>query len=202
MKILTLVLSVFFLLNISQALPDTKKEQKADPLAALAVESSPDDAYELAVLKDRRRFLDAHFYTAWATVGLMGLTLITAPDNEKSNTHKWLGITAGLSYITSASFAYMAPKPTGVKQSENILIHKKLIWVHAPAMFLTVASGISAHSQHKDGKKLDSFADAHKIFAAVTAISFGLATISSMDWTLNFLPVSKKEVACVFTKSF
>ena len=197
-----IVILVLLLTNISQALSETKEQKKADPLAALAVESSPDDAYELAVLKDRRRFLDVHFYTAWATVGLMGLTLITAPDNEKSNTHKWLGIAAGTSYLTSAAFAYWAPRPSDVKQSENILIHKKLIWIHAPAMFLTVASGISAHSQHKDGKKLDSFADAHKIFAAITAVSFGLAAISSMDWTLNFLPVSKKEVACVFTRSF
>jgi hypothetical protein len=178
------------------------KDAKSDPLAKLAVEDTPDDAYELAVLKDRRRFLDAHFYSAWASVGLMGLTLITAPDNEKSNTHKWLGIMSGLSYLSSAGFAYFAPKPTDVKQTENILIHKKLIWVHAPAMFLTIMSGISAHDQHKEHKKLDSFADAHKLFAAITAVSFGLATLSSMDWTLNFLPVSKKEVACVFTKTF
>ena len=179
---------------------------KKSALSLLQVEESPEDIELLSTLKTRRQMLNWHTYTAWTTVALMGATLITAPDGKHDNTHKWLGIASGLGYLASASLAYFAPKPEDIKDSNNIFIHKKLIWIHAPAMLLTLAAGLQAHNDRKDNKELGSLADLHGAFASIAAISFGLAAVTSMDWTIAFLPSlgenNKKELACVFTKSF
>ena len=177
-------------------------KQAVDPLALLVIEEDSSDKELLSTLKTRRQMLNWHGYTAWAAVGLMGATLLTGPEDKHDSTHKWLGISSGVAYLSSASLAYFAPREKDSKQSENILIHKKLIWIHAPAMLLTVIAGIKAHSQHKNGEKLDTFAKLHAPFAAIAAVSFGVAALTSMDWTLNFIPTGKKEVACLFTKSF
>lgn len=161
-----------------------------------------EDAKLMEQMKTRRTMLDWHRYTAWGTVALMGATMITAPEGKISNTHKMLGILSGVGYLTSASLAYYAPRPEDTVQKKNIFIHKNLAWIHAPALALTVASGLAAHNQRKDGKKTSGLGSAHPTFVAITALSFGAAAFLSTDWSLNILPTSQKDIACVLSKSF
>ncbi len=191
------IIILFFSISTSIA-----KNIKTDTLSILSVKEDPSDKELLLTLKNRRKMLNWHRYTAWTTIGLMGATLLTRPEGETDDTHKILGIASGVSYLAAASLAYFGHKPTDIKQTDNILIHKTLIWIHAPAMLLTAYAGIRAHNQHKKGEELDTIADMHSAFAAIAAISFGLAAVTSMDWSLRFIPTSKKGVACLFTKSF
>lgn len=155
-------------------------------------------------MKSRRSMLDWHRYTAWATVGLMAAAVATAPSEHGSvgDTHKTFGLLSAAGYLTSASLAYFAPRPEGTSQQENIIIHKKLAWIHAPAFALTAISGLIAQNQREDGKKTSGLGSAHPTFVAITAISFGAAAILSTDWSLNIIPTSKKDIACVLSKSF
>ena len=177
-------------------------QTKKDSLLLLAPEEDHSQAEALAKFKMRRQMLNWHTYTAWASVGLMAATFVSAPDGNFDNTHKWLGIASGIMYLGSASLAYLAPRPAEVKQDQNIMIHKHLTWIHAPAMLLAIYSGMVAHKERKDGKQLSTLADLHSVFAGITAVSFGLAAVSSMDWTLNFIPAGNKDIACIFTKRF
>ncbi len=174
---------------------------KAD-LSVLNMEEDSGDQELLDKMKSRRQMLNWHKYSAWAAVGLMGATLATAPEGNFDNTHKWLGIAAGAAYLGSASLAYLAPEIDDSKLATNILIHKRLALVHAPAMLLTAYSGIKAHQDRKDEKQLSSIAKMHSAFAAIATVSFGLAAVSSLDWSMNIIPTGNKEVACLFTKSF
>ena len=185
MKLMTLLLIFLFSLSV----------WSAETLDA-------EDAKMMEEMKTRRTMLDWHRYTAWGTVALMGATIATAPEGKISNTHKALGILSGVGYLTSASLAYFAPRPEDTVQKKNIFIHKNLAWIHAPAFALTIASGLTAHNQRKDGKKTSGLGAAHSTFVAITAVSFGAAAFLSTDWSLNILPTSQKDIACVLSKSF
>lgn len=200
MKIL--MVTILLAINCCSAFAADQSPPGVSDLSLLNVTEDQSDLEELSLLKTRRQMLNWHTYTAWAAVGLMGATLVTAPSGNFDNTHKWLGIAAGATYLGSASLAYLAPSIDDSKISTNIAIHKTLAFVHAPAMLLAMYSGIKAHQDRKDGKDLSSIAKMHSAFAAVATVSFGLAAITSMDWTMSLIPTGKKEVACLFSKSF
>jgi (p)ppGpp synthase/HD superfamily hydrolase len=50
--------------------------------------------------------------------------------------------------------------------------HKRLIWIHAPAMLLTAVSGILAHKSYKDGKKTTGLGDKHSTLTKIASIPF------------------------------
>lgn len=161
------------------------------------------DAKLMQDMKTRRTMLDWHKYTAWGTVALMAATVATAPDDDSlGNTHKTLGLLSAAGYLTSASLAVLAPRPEGTPQEKNIYIHKNLAWIHRPAFALTAASGLIAQHQRKKGEEVSGLGSAHSTFVAITALSFGAAAFLSTDWSLNILPTSKKDIACVLSKSF
>lgn len=201
MRKIAIVILVLNFFNFTVWAKETQ-EDDSSALALLAMEETPEDQEMFDKLKTRRLMLDWHTYTGWATVGLMAASLISAPDGKATSTHKWLGISSGVTYVASAALAYLAPQVGEVKYAKNISIHKQLAWVHVPAMLLTTYSGIVAQKERKDGKELSTLADLHKAFAAVTTVSFAMAAITSMDWSLNFLPMNKRDVACIFTKRF
>lgn len=174
-------------------------------LNSFAAEVDPAEQKMMEDLKTRRTLLNWHQYTAWATGGLMLGALVNPPgdDDEKvSSTHKWFGIGAGAMYLTSASLAYFAPKPEGTNQQDNIMIHKKLIWLHAPAMALTVAAGLSANNDRKNHRDQSSFSKLHKVAVPIALVSFAAAGFMSTEWGMSILPTSKKDLACVLTKTF
>ncbi len=181
-----------------------------DELNLLAVQEDPKEKELLQQLNTRRTYLNWHTYTAWASVGLMAATFATAPEHGSDNTHKWMGIAAGATYLTSAAFAALAPLPEGTKQSKNIIIHKNLTWIHAPAMAIAAYTGFMLHKDYEDDdngedeKDESSMTKLHKASAAIAAISFGLSAVLSFDWSVNLVPFgeNKKDIACLFTKRF
>lgn len=197
----TLTVLVSFLISLNSYSVTNEQKKKVDLLKLLEVQSSDEDKEILDKMKLRRTMLNWHKYTAWTSVGLMIASLATASDASKNNKHKVLGISSGVSYLASASLAYLAPRPEGIKLSSNISIHEKLAWIHAPAMLLTMYSGIKADSDVGSSSK-SSIGKSHKLFAGIAAVSFGLAAITSTDWSVNILPTRKKGFKWLFTKNF
>lgn len=142
---------------------------------------------EIKLLLERKTMLTWHEYTAWGALGLMGLSFATAPEGKSKNFHNIVGYGTGALYLSSAFFAYSSPKFKDVKDQPKIVWHKRLIYIHAPAMLLTALSGYKAAKERKEGKPLSSFAKAHKAFAGITAISFGLGVFTSYDLTFDLL---------------
>lgn len=171
--------------------------------STLAVEEDNSDREFLQFLKHRKQMLNWHRYAAWTTLSLMAANLLLVePDGNKDNLHKWLGIASGATYATAAGLAYFTPTSPDLKESAKIKLHKKLIWIHAPAFLLTIFAGLQADQQHQDGTPLGPIARLHPAFALVTFASFGIAALSTMDWAFSLIPLNKKEIACVFTKTF
>ena len=74
----------------------------------------------------------------------MVATLMTAPEIDPKNpggvsgetsTHKALGITTGVMYLTTASLAIAAPEGETQKKNKGLTkVHKALAFIHFPAM--------------------------------------------------------------------
>ena len=105
----------------------------------------------------------------------MAATLINAPEDKKSDFHKWTGIAAAGAYLGSAGLAMMAPRPAGITTKRNILWHKRLAWIHGPAMALTMLTGFIAHNDYKKGKKLSTLGKIHGGLSRLVSIPFALS---------------------------
>jgi len=148
----------------------TKKELT---LADLQVQDEAVSPELAQTLEKRKTMLNVHKYLAWATTAAMIATLATAPEGkEASSGHKAMGITTGVLYAGTATFAALAPRPETMQDTKNMVWHKRLIWIHAPAMLLAAVSGIAANKDYKDGKKPSGLGDLHKSAAKVAAIPF------------------------------
>lgn len=144
-------------------------------LSALMAEEDPAQKQLMSTMGQRKTLLDWHNYTGWAATALMLATVATAPKEETSSTHKWMGICAGTTYAASALLSYLAPRPTGIKDSRSISWHKKLIYVHAPAMLLSMITGFAIHNDRKKGREPGTFAESHKPFSAIATVAMGLS---------------------------
>lgn len=150
---------------------------EGDELDLLSLQVDPDPKQEqlLQTMSSRRTMLNWHNYTGWAATALMIAASATGPDGTISNTHKWLGITAGSTYLASALLAYIAPKPAGIKDSRSISWHKKLMYIHGPAMFMSMITGFAIHNDRKKGRSPSGLANTHKPFSSIATVAMGLS---------------------------
>jgi hypothetical protein len=125
-----------------------------------------------SLLKERRHDLDLHEKWAISTTVLMTGALLTGKENDVSNTHKYLGIASGLSYYITSYYALKAPIPPDFKSSGASLWHKRLAWIHFPAMVLAPALGLLAERQLDKGEEIHGIAKLHKPLVAAAFWSF------------------------------
>jgi hypothetical protein len=92
--------------------------------------------------------------------------------------HAALGIATAGMYITTASYAILAPKVPGTPTRGPIRWHKALAWIHGPGMILTPILGALAYQQRNRGERVHGIAKAHGAVAAVTGIAYGAALLS------------------------
>lgn len=123
------------------------------------------DVEQQKVLEKRESLLNKHQIMGITTLALMTATMLTAPDHEHegntnaplkpvSDAHKWLGIASGVSYFTTAGLSYFAPEPKNEKPaSGSTKWHKRLAWIHFPAMVLTTTIGLMANSKLEKGQE-------------------------------------------------
>jgi hypothetical protein len=138
-----------------------------------------------ATLDRRSHMLKVHQRLGLITTAGFLATLLTSngAKGRRStasgrNWHAGLGIlTTGL-YITTASFAILAPKVSGTQTRGPIRLHKALAWIHGTGMVLTPILGGMALAQRNQGERPHGIASDHGLVATITAVAFGAAVLS------------------------
>lgn len=147
------------------------------------VKQTPQQIKNQKILEKRHSMLKTHEWLGLATVGLMTATMLTGNSAVDSDLHRNLGIASGLMYFTTAYYSLSAPKPAGIKDRGNIVWHKRLAWIHFPAMILAPVLGLIYKKNEEDNKKSSSFVKQHP---TVAGIGYGAFVLSAALMTIEF----------------
>ncbi|MGE3610585.1 MAG: hypothetical protein AB7I27_13425 [Bacteriovoracaceae bacterium] len=147
------------------------------------VQLTPKQKEEQKVLEKRHSMLKTHEVLGLTTLGLMTATLLTGESGAENNTHMYLGVASGLMYYTTAYFSLTAPKPTGIKDRGNIVWHKRLAWIHFPAMVLAPILGYMYKQNEDHNRKSSSLVKQHP---TVAGIGYGAFALSAALMTIEF----------------
>jgi hypothetical protein len=149
---------------------------------APAVESSADRTTR-QTLERRHSMLKRHEVLGLATLGVMTATMLTGGSAIDSNAHMYLGMASGALYFTTAYFSLAAPKPAGVKDRGNIVWHKRLAWIHFPAMVLAPILGYIYKRNEENDRKSSGLVKQHPTIAGV---GYGAFALSAALMTVEF----------------
>ena len=152
-------------------------------LSQKEIELTPNQIQEQKTLEKRHSMLKTHEALGLATLGLMTATMFTGGSAIDSNVHMYLGMTTGLMYFTTAYYSFSAPKPAGIKERGNIVWHKRLAWIHFPAMVLAPVLGYIYKKNEEEGRKSSSLVKQHSTIAGV---GYGAFAISAALMTIEF----------------
>ena len=188
-------------LELGQAgllLPSTPRAQAPDP-STLSVEDlgfkteAPSQDADLDKRKARRKWmLTTHQVLGFVTAALLTATMASGEEGEEeehntaqkgdseqaSATHKNLGIASGVMYVTTAAFSILAPTPPGLEPSGSSLWHRRLAWVHGPAIVLAPILGNMANESLKKNEDPSGLAALHKPVVAIGYTAFMLSLVS------------------------
>lgn len=152
-------------------------------LTAEEVKLTPQQKEEQKTLEHRHHMLKTHEVLGLVTLGLMTATVFTGGGGADNNTHMYLGMATGVSYFTTAYFSLAAPKPAGIKDRGNIKWHKRLAWIHFPAMVLAPILGYMYKQNEEHDRKSSSLVKQHPTIAE---IGFGAFALSAALMTFEF----------------
>lgn len=144
---------------------------------------TPKQVEEQKILETRHSKLKTHEVLGLTTLGFMTATLLTGGSALDSNMHMYLGMATGALYYTTAYYSLTAPKPSGIKDRGNIVWHKRLAWIHFPAMVLAPILGYIYKKNEDDGKKSSSLVKQH---SAIAGVGFGAFALSAALMTIEF----------------
>lgn len=182
MRVLSCALAAFLSLSFSNA---AQAEISLGDLGLNKneVELTPKQVKEQKTLETRHRMLKTHEVLGLTTIGVMTATMLTGGSALDSNAHMYLGMASGLLYYTTAYYSLTAPKPAGIKDRGNIVWHKRLAWIHFPAMVLAPILGYIYKKNEDDGKKSSGLVKQHPTIAG---IGFGAFALSAALMTIEF----------------
>jgi hypothetical protein len=144
---------------------------------------TPEQIKDQKTLETRHSKLKTHEVLGLTTLGFMTATLLTGGSALDSNMHMYLGMATGALYYATAYYSLTAPKPANIKDRGNIVWHKRLAWIHFPAMVLAPILGYMYKKNEDDGKKSSSLVKQH---SAVAGVGFGAFAISAALMTIEF----------------
>lgn len=147
------------------------------------VELTPKQMKEQKTLETRHQMLKTHEVLGLTTLGVMTATMLTGGSALDTNTHMYLGMASGLLYYTTAYYSLTAPKPAGIKDRGNIVWHKRLAWIHFPAMVLAPILGYIYKKNEDNGKKSSGLVKQHPTIAG---IGYGAFALSAALMTIEF----------------
>lgn len=124
----------------------------------------------------RHEKLKKHEMLGLATFGMMTATMLTGGSAIGNDLHMYLGFTTAALYFTTAYYSLSAPRPANITDKARMKWHKRLAWIHFPAMVIAPILGY-LHKRHaEDGKKLSGMEKQHPTVAGVLYGSFALST--------------------------
>lgn len=161
----------------------------------------PEKDYTSEMQEVREKKLHGHQHLALLTLGLAAVSAVTAviatnkmkdaraarngvmnsTDGDKFNLH---ALTAGVtlaSYLTTAYFSISAPKADTMVDTENVKWHKRLAYIHMPAMIIGPILGMKAIDDYKKGKNPSGIAKLHKPIMAL-----GIAALAGAAIVVEF----------------
>lgn len=147
------------------------------------VEISPAEVKLQQTLEKRHHMLKTHEVLGLTTLGVMTATMLTGGSAVDNNMHMYLGMASGLLYFTTAYYSLSAPKPSGIKDRGNIVWHKRLAWIHFPAMVLAPILGYIYKRNEERGKASSGLVKQHPTIAG---IGYGAFALSAALMTIEF----------------
>ncbi|MBY0516816.1 MAG: hypothetical protein K2P81_07915 [Bacteriovoracaceae bacterium] len=144
-------------------------------LNSAEVEVSPAQLEMQKTMETRHRMLKTHEILGLTTLGLMTATFLTGDEGADSDTHMYLGMATGVMYFTTAYYSLSAPKPEGIKDRGTIKWHKRLAWIHFPAMVLAPILGYMYKQNENRGKESTGIVAMHPTIATAAFASFALS---------------------------
>lgn len=186
--LITCLLSFFILCTSSFA------EEKKLTLFDLRI---PEAEYTSEMQDIREKKLNGHKHLAALTLGLTAATIITAiiaknkvdddraarggrmdkSDADNFNLHV---MTAGLtmaSYFATAYYSISAPKADAMADSSSVTWHKRLAFIHMPAMIIGPILGLKAIDDYKKGKNPSGVAKLHRPLMILGAAALAGAAV-------------------------
>jgi len=174
---------VSLLLSFSFALTAAELDLKDLGLDSASVELSPEMKAQQKELNERHHKLKTHEILGLTTLGVMSATMLTGGSAVGSNVHMYLGMTSGLLYFTTAYFSFTAPKPAGIVDRGNIVWHKRLAWIHFPAMVLAPILGYIYKKNEENNRSSNRLVKQH---SAIAGAGFGAFALSAALMTIEF----------------
>lgn len=161
----------------------------------------PDKDFSEELNNKRNHHLKAHRHAAHATLALAVASFATAliaknnvdddraargdrmdaSDADNFNLHL---ITAGVtlaSYFTTAYFGITAPKAQSMEDTEQIKWHKRLAFVHMPAMIIGPLFALKAHNDYKKGRNPSGVGKLHR-----PIMMLGIAALAGAGFVAEF----------------
>ena len=152
-------------------------------LTEAEVKLSPQEVKSQKVLEQRHGMLKTHEVLGLTTLGLMSATMLTGNSGASGNVHMYLGMATGLMYFTTAYYSLAAPKPATIKDRGMIVWHKRLAWIHFPAMVLAPILGYMYKQNEEHDRKSSSLVKQH---SAVAGVGFAAFALSAALMTFEF----------------
>ncbi|MCB9062198.1 MAG: hypothetical protein H6622_11815 [Halobacteriovoraceae bacterium] len=135
-----------------------------------------------AKVTQRKSMLKTHQILALSSLAVLTGTILSGEEGKSTDFHKWSGIAGGALYYTAAGFALAAPELDGEREeSWNMKWHKRLAWIHGPAMLLAPVLGYLANEKYKKGEKVEGILKAHSVIAGTAYFSL-LAAATTMTF--------------------
>ncbi len=142
----------------------------------------PDKDYTEDLNDKRLTKLKAHRHAAALTLGLAAASFVTAvlakknvdddraarngrmdaSDAKNFNLHMAVAGATLASYFTTAYLSISAPKAESMEDLDQIKWHKRLAFIHMPAMIIGPALGLKAYGDYKHGKNPSGIGKLHK----------------------------------------
>ncbi len=161
----------------------------------------PEAQYTREMEEVREHKLKIHKHAAGLTLGLAAASVVTAilakkkvnddraarggrmdsSDSKDFNLHV---ATAGLtlvSYFTTAYFSISAPKSETMVDSNAVTWHKRLAYIHMPAMIIGPILGLSALNDYKKGRNPSGISKLH-----VPVMMLGAAALAGAAVVIEF----------------
>jgi hypothetical protein len=144
-------------------------------LSDAEVQLSASEIKTQEVLRKRHSMLKTHEVLGLSTLGVMTATLLTGNSGATANTHMYLGIASGVMYFTTAYYSLAAPKPLASKDRGVTVWHKRLAWIHFPAMLLAPILGYMYKRNEDADRPSSSLVKQHSAVAGVGYAAFALS---------------------------
>jgi hypothetical protein len=195
MKFSQTIILVFSFLFSSLTFAEIQKKKKKLSLFDLRI---PESEYTKEMEDSREKKLHAHPHLGFLTLGLAALAGVTAviatnkvkkardgrngtydsSDGDKFNTHALMAGLTLASYLTTAYFSISAPKSDAMEDLDSVKWHKRLAYIHVPAMIIGPILGLKAIDDYKKGKNPSGIAKLHKpVMALGLAALIGAAVV-------------------------